>query len=280
MRVGAERRGDPHPALRPADRPFGPRPTAARPGTRRPGGRGYSRRCRRGCSRLRQRGLAGTSAHRYMAARTTSPRIHPCPSPSRSRGPRRPRPRPPAGDLGFGRFFSDHMFLAEHEGKGWSHGPGGAPRPTERRPRRGRPPVRAGDVRGDEGGGRGEGPAPLPAGAACGAAQRLGAPAVHARAAGGIPPRRPPGPGEGGRRPGCPPSAAPRSTSARRCSAPRPTSGCGPRAATPSSSSPRRWGTTSDRRRRCSSCGWRPSWCGRPAAASARPRPAPTTWPG
>jgi branched-chain amino acid aminotransferase len=40
-----------------------------------------------------------------------------------------PRPRPPAGDLGFGRFFSDHMFLAEHEGKGWTrarvvpHGP-------------------------------------------------------------------------------------------------------------------------------------------------------------
>ena len=32
-----------------------------------------------------------------------------------------PKPRPPAGDLGFGRFFSDHMFLAEHEGKGWSH---------------------------------------------------------------------------------------------------------------------------------------------------------------
>jgi len=40
-----------------------------------------------------------------------------------------PKPRPPAGDLGFGRFYSDHMFLAEHEGAGWQnprivpHGP-------------------------------------------------------------------------------------------------------------------------------------------------------------
>jgi branched-chain amino acid aminotransferase len=30
-----------------------------------------------------------------------------------------PKPRPPAGDLGFGRFFTDHMFLAEHDGKSW-----------------------------------------------------------------------------------------------------------------------------------------------------------------
>jgi len=40
-----------------------------------------------------------------------------------------PKARPPAGDLGFGRFYSDHMFLAEHEGRGWTgvrvvpHGP-------------------------------------------------------------------------------------------------------------------------------------------------------------
>src|SRR5262249_2690968 len=32
---------------------------------------------------------------------------------------RTPRPRPPAGDLGFGRFYSDHLFLAEHDGRGW-----------------------------------------------------------------------------------------------------------------------------------------------------------------
>ncbi|MGZ6132135.1 MAG: branched-chain amino acid aminotransferase [Myxococcaceae bacterium] len=31
-----------------------------------------------------------------------------------------PKPRPPAGDLGFGRFYSDHLFLAEHDGRGWS----------------------------------------------------------------------------------------------------------------------------------------------------------------
>jgi len=30
-----------------------------------------------------------------------------------------PKPRPPAGDLGFGRFYSDHLFLAEHDGRGW-----------------------------------------------------------------------------------------------------------------------------------------------------------------
>ncbi|HZW91101.1 MAG TPA: branched-chain amino acid aminotransferase [Myxococcaceae bacterium] len=34
---------------------------------------------------------------------------------------REPRPRPPAGDLGFGRFYSDHMFLAEHDGRGWQN---------------------------------------------------------------------------------------------------------------------------------------------------------------
>ena len=33
---------------------------------------------------------------------------------------REPKPRPPAGDLGFGRFYSDHLFLAEHDGRGWS----------------------------------------------------------------------------------------------------------------------------------------------------------------
>jgi len=33
---------------------------------------------------------------------------------------RDPKPRPPAGDLGFGRFYSDHLFLAEHDGRGWS----------------------------------------------------------------------------------------------------------------------------------------------------------------
>jgi branched-chain amino acid aminotransferase len=32
-----------------------------------------------------------------------------------------PKPRPPAGDLGFGRFYSDHLFLAEHEGRGWQN---------------------------------------------------------------------------------------------------------------------------------------------------------------
>jgi len=32
----------------------------------------------------------------------------------------KPKPRPPAGDLGFGRFYSDHIFLAEHDGRGWS----------------------------------------------------------------------------------------------------------------------------------------------------------------
>lgn len=31
-----------------------------------------------------------------------------------------PKPRPPAGDLGFGRFFSDHLFLAEHDGRAWT----------------------------------------------------------------------------------------------------------------------------------------------------------------
>jgi len=31
-----------------------------------------------------------------------------------------PKPRPPASDLGFGRFFSDHMFLAEYDGRGWT----------------------------------------------------------------------------------------------------------------------------------------------------------------
>lgn len=31
-----------------------------------------------------------------------------------------PKPRPPAGDLGFGRFYSDHLFLAEHDGRGWT----------------------------------------------------------------------------------------------------------------------------------------------------------------
>ena len=33
---------------------------------------------------------------------------------------REPKPRPPAGDLGFGRFYSDHLFLAEHDGRDWS----------------------------------------------------------------------------------------------------------------------------------------------------------------
>jgi len=32
-----------------------------------------------------------------------------------------PKPRPPPGDLGFGRFYTDHLFLAEHEGKGWQN---------------------------------------------------------------------------------------------------------------------------------------------------------------
>lgn len=32
------------------------------------------------------------------------------------------RPKPPASDLGFGRFFTDHMFLADYEGSGWSNG--------------------------------------------------------------------------------------------------------------------------------------------------------------
>ena len=32
-----------------------------------------------------------------------------------------PKPRPPAGDLGFGRFYSDHLFLAEHDGRGWQN---------------------------------------------------------------------------------------------------------------------------------------------------------------
>jgi branched-chain amino acid aminotransferase len=30
-----------------------------------------------------------------------------------------PRPKPPASDLGFGRFFTDHMFVTEHDGSGW-----------------------------------------------------------------------------------------------------------------------------------------------------------------
>jgi branched-chain amino acid aminotransferase len=34
---------------------------------------------------------------------------------------REPKPRPPAGDLGFGRFYSDHQFLAENEGRGWQN---------------------------------------------------------------------------------------------------------------------------------------------------------------
>ena len=32
-----------------------------------------------------------------------------------------PKPKPPATDLGFGRFYSDHMFLADHEGGGWQN---------------------------------------------------------------------------------------------------------------------------------------------------------------
>ena len=32
------------------------------------------------------------------------------------------RPKPPASDLGFGRFFTDHMFLADCDGGAWSHG--------------------------------------------------------------------------------------------------------------------------------------------------------------
>jgi len=32
-----------------------------------------------------------------------------------------PRPKPPASDLGFGRFFTDHMFLAEHDGSRWKN---------------------------------------------------------------------------------------------------------------------------------------------------------------
>jgi branched-chain amino acid aminotransferase len=32
------------------------------------------------------------------------------------------RPKPPANDLGFGRFFTDHMFLADCEGGSWSNG--------------------------------------------------------------------------------------------------------------------------------------------------------------
>ncbi|MGO8969366.1 MAG: branched-chain amino acid aminotransferase [Myxococcaceae bacterium] len=32
------------------------------------------------------------------------------------------RPKPPASDLGFGRFFTDHMFVADYESGGWSNG--------------------------------------------------------------------------------------------------------------------------------------------------------------
>lgn len=32
------------------------------------------------------------------------------------------RPKPPASDLGFGRFFTDHMFLADYDGGAWSNG--------------------------------------------------------------------------------------------------------------------------------------------------------------
>jgi branched-chain amino acid aminotransferase len=32
-----------------------------------------------------------------------------------------PRPKPPATDLGFGRFFTDHMFLVDHEGGAWKN---------------------------------------------------------------------------------------------------------------------------------------------------------------
>jgi branched-chain amino acid aminotransferase len=32
------------------------------------------------------------------------------------------RPKPPASDLGFGRFFTDHMFLADCNGGSWSNG--------------------------------------------------------------------------------------------------------------------------------------------------------------
>ena len=31
------------------------------------------------------------------------------------------RPKPPASDLGFGRFFTDHMFLADYDGTGWTN---------------------------------------------------------------------------------------------------------------------------------------------------------------
>jgi branched-chain amino acid aminotransferase len=34
---------------------------------------------------------------------------------------REPKPRHPAGDLGFGRFYGDHLFLADHEGRGWKN---------------------------------------------------------------------------------------------------------------------------------------------------------------
>jgi branched-chain amino acid aminotransferase len=32
------------------------------------------------------------------------------------------RPKPPASDLGFGRFFTDHMFLADYAGGSWGNG--------------------------------------------------------------------------------------------------------------------------------------------------------------
>jgi branched-chain amino acid aminotransferase len=34
----------------------------------------------------------------------------------------KPRPKPPANDLGFGRFFTDHMFLADCDAGSWSNG--------------------------------------------------------------------------------------------------------------------------------------------------------------
>jgi branched-chain amino acid aminotransferase len=35
---------------------------------------------------------------------------------------KQPRPKPPASDLGFGRFFTDHMFLADYDAGSWSNG--------------------------------------------------------------------------------------------------------------------------------------------------------------
>ena len=132
------------PSDRPAaDRPFGlaaGAPRSRHTSARVPGR--YRQVWRRGSSGLRQRGLAGTSAHRYMAARPPAPedssmpvrhRGHADPDPTAPAPRRRPRLR---------SVLQRPHVPRRPRGQGLGARPGGAPRPPEHRPGRGRAPVR------------------------------------------------------------------------------------------------------------------------------------------